>query len=214
MLHSFSMYKNFPVSFVSIYGRLGIASPSAKGRLSFYAGLGVGMTAVGALGVQMREVSKGRDPMPMDDPRFWGKSLMAGGAMSIWGDFLFAGVGRYGDGPEDIVGGPMAGFLGDTTNLVFGDAFRFIQDGDDFDFQLPENAVKWAKRYTPGTSVWWSRLALERQVWDRLEELADPKAYRKQQKRMRRQKKEFGNDHWWPAGDRSPDRPPQYEERN
>lgn len=219
LLHSFAMYKNFPVSFFTIYGRLGMTSPSVKGRLSFYAGLGAGMTMVGALGVQMREVSKGRDPLPMDDPRFWGKAFLAGGALSIWGDFLFAGVGRYGEGPEDVIGGPIAGFVGDTTNLAFGDAYRAMLaagQGEEFglsDIQAPANAVKWAKRYTPGTSIWWARLALERQIWDRLEELADPKAYRKMQQRMRKQEREFGNEYWWPMGERSPERPPQYEGR-
>lgn len=219
LLHSFAMYKNFPVSFMAIYGRLGMASPSVKKRLAFYAGLGAGMTIVGALGVQMREVAKGRDPLPMDDPRFWGKSFLAGGAMSIWGDFLFAGVGRYGEGPEEVIGGPLAGFLGDTTDLLLGDAYRAILaggQGKEFgldDIKAPEKAVQWAKRYTPGTSIWWARLALERQVWDRMEELADPKAYRKRQQRMKRQQKDFGNEYWWPQGERTPERPPEYQGR-
>lgn len=218
IMHSFAMYKNFPVSFFTIYGRLGMTSPSVKGRLSFYAGLGAGMTMVGALGVQMREVSKGRDPLPMDKPAFWGKAFMAGGAMSIWGDFLFAGTTMYGQGPEDIIGGPLAGLAGDTTKLAFGPGLKTLQDGGSFSEALeayidetPADLVQFAKRYTPGTSIWWSRLALERQVWDRLEELADPKAYRKMQRRMRSQEEKFGNEYWWPMGETSPERPPQYE---
>ena len=217
LLHSFSMYKNFPVSFVSIYGRLGMVSPNVKGRLGFYAGLGVGMSMVGAMGVQMREVSKGRDPLPMDDPRFWGKAFLAGGAMSLWGDFLFAGVNQYGTGPEALVGGPMAGFVGDTTTLLLGDSVSWVQamSGDEvFDAKFPERFVNYMKRYTPGSSIWWSRLALERQVWDRLEEVADPKAYQKRRRKMRRQEKEFGNEYYWPMGERSPARPPQYEGQN
>lgn len=35
LLYSFSMYKNFPVSFWMIYGRLALTNPSAKGRLGF-----------------------------------------------------------------------------------------------------------------------------------------------------------------------------------
>lgn len=220
LLHSFAMYKNFPVSFFTIYGRLALASDSVGDRLAFVAGLGMGMTLVGALGTQMKEVAKGRDPLPMDDPRFWGKSMLSGGALSIWGDFLFAGVGRYGEGPEDIVGGPLVGFFGDTTNLVFGDMYRAMVaagQGEEYglsDIRAPAEAVKWAKRYTPGSSIWWARLALERQIWDRLEEVADPKAYRKRRNRMKKQRKEFGNEYWWPQGERSPERLPEYQGRD
>ncbi|MGZ7246656.1 hypothetical protein ACXWO4_11400, partial [Streptococcus pyogenes] len=66
------------------------------------------------------------------------------------------------------------------------------------------------KRYTPGTSLWWARLALERQVFDRLQEIADPNAYRKRQSNMRKQEREKGNSYWWAPGERTPDRAPQF----
>lgn len=219
MLHSFAMYKNFPVSFWMVYGRLGMTSSSVKGRLGFYAGLGVGMTMVGALGVQMREVAKGNDPIPMDTPAFWGKAFLSGGAMSIWGDFLFSGVNQFGQGPSDIVGGPLTGLLGDTTQLAFGDVFQFAEAMGSLDYgegdskTLPK-LVEYLRRYTPGTNIWWSRLALERQVWDRLQEIADPKVYSKRRRKEANQIKKYGNETWWPAGERTPDRLPHYSERN
>lgn len=203
LLHSFSMYKNFPVSFMMIYGRLGMTSPSVKGRLAFYAGLGAGMTMVGALGTQLREVSKGREPLPMDNAAFLGKAFLAGGALSIWGDFLFTGVNEYGRGPQDVVGGPLVGFLGDTTDLVLGDVFQWADtvgslDDKEFKSGTAAKAVEWAKRYTPGTSIWWARLALERAVFDRLAEIADPDVYKKRRRRQQRQEREFGNGYWLP----------------
>lgn len=108
-----------------IYGRLALTNPSAKGRLGFYAGLGAAMTMVGALGTQMRELKDGRDPIPMDSPAFWGKALLSGGALSIWGDFLFNGVNKLGRGPADTAAGPILGFAGDTSQLLFGDVFKF-----------------------------------------------------------------------------------------
>ena len=214
LLYSFALYKNFPVSFWMIYGRLGATSQHALGPLGFYAGLGAGMVLVGALGTQMREVSKGRDPLPMDTPQFWGKALLSGGAMSIWGDFLFTGVNEYGRGPEQLAAGPLLGFAGDTTDLLLGDVFQFaeslgsLSDGR-FESTTASKAVQWAKRYTPGTSIWWARAALERQVFDRLEELADPRAYQKRRNRVRKQRREFGNEYFWAPGDRTPERAPQ-----
>jgi hypothetical protein len=220
IMHSFAMYKNFPVSFWMVYGRLGMTSPSVKGRLGFYAGLGASMTFVGALGTQMREIAKGNDPLPMNTPEFYGKAFLSGGAMSIWGDFLFNGVNQFGQGPTDTVGGPIAGLLGDTTQLALGDVFKWADSVGSLDYgegdsQTLPKLVEYLRRYTPGSNIWWARLALERQVWDRLQEIADPKAYRKRNRKEANQKRNFGNETWWPQGERTPERLPQYqEERN
>lgn len=215
LMYSFAMYKNFPVSFAMIYGRLGMTSPTVKGRLAFYAGLGAGMTLVGALGTQLREVSRGRDPLPMDNAAFIGKAFLSGGALSIWGYFLFAGVNEFGRGPQDIAAGPLVGLLGDTSDLLLGDVFQFADTlgslGDkDFKSSTAAKAVEFAKRYTPGTSLWWARLALERQVFDRLQEIADPNAYRKRRNNMAKRRREYGNDYWWAPGQNTPDRAPQF----
>lgn len=214
ILHSFAMFKNFPVSFMMIYGRLGMTSPHVQGRIGFYAGLGAGMTMVGALGTQMRELARGRDPIPMNTPAFWGKAFLSGGALSIWGDFLFAGVNAFGQGPQDIVGGPLTALLGDTTQLALGDVFQWANTVGSLDGEFKSNTaakfVEYLRRYTPGTSVWWARLALERQVWDRLQEIADPQAYRKRKAQVSRQKQNVGNGYWWAPGERAPSRAPSF----
>jgi hypothetical protein len=214
LLYSFAMYKNFPVSFAMIYGRLGMTAPTVRGRMAFYAGLGAGMTMVGALGTQLREISRGRDPLPMDNAAFMGKAFLSGGALSIWGDFLFSGINQYGKGPQDATAGPLVSFLGDTSQLLLGDVWQVADNlgslsDPDFKSTSLSNAVEYAKRYTPGTSLWWARLALERHVFDRMTEIADPQAYRKRRNRVKKQKKDYGNSYWWAPGDRAPDRAPQ-----
>ena len=196
--HSFSMYKNFPVSFWMTYSRLGMTSPSVQGRLGFYAGLIGAMTLVGALGTQMREITKGREPMPMNDMKFIGKALMSGGGLSIWGDFLFAGVNEYGRGPQDIVGGPVFSMFGDMTDFALGDVLEMVQDGDADFSPMSKKGVDLLKKYTPGSSLWWARLALERQLWDRLSELADPDVYKRRSRAAKKQKTEYGNSYWYP----------------
>lgn len=216
LLYSFSMYKNFPISFMMIYGRLALSTPDKMTRLKFVAGLGVGMTLVGALGTQLREISKGRDPLPMDNPAFLGKAFLSGGALSIWGDFLFSGINEYGRGPEQLIAGPLGGFLADTTQLAFSDVFKFADAvgglGDEgFESSTAAKAVDWAKRYTPGTSLWWARLALERTVFDNLQELANPRIYKARQQRERNRVKDYGNASWWSAGEASPGRAPSFD---
>lgn len=214
LMYSFAMYKNFPASMHMIYGRLGLTNPNKQTRIAFYAGLGAALTLMGGLGTQMREVTKGRDPLPMDTFEFWGKAALSGGALGVWGDFLFQGVNDYGKGPQDVAAGPLVAFTGDSVNLLFGEALERLK-GDLSDKALGETTVaraaEMAKRYTPGSSVWWARLALEREVWDRVQELADPKAYQKRQRQAAKRLRDTGQESWWAAGDRIPERAPSFE---
>jgi hypothetical protein len=218
LLHSFAMYKNFALTFPLIYGRLGMATNNKRlGRLGFYAGLGAGMTLVGAMGLQMKEVSKGKDPMAMDNPKFWGAAFLAGGSTSLWGDFMFRNVDVYGASLADEVAGPLVGFANDTKTLAFGDAFGFVDaltNNEAYEAKFAERLTNYVKKYTPGTNIWWSRLALERQIWDRLEELSNPRAYSKRRRKERRQKDEGGNEYFWPMGERMPDRLPHYRNKD
>lgn len=204
LLHSFSMYKNFPVSMMQIYGRLYMSEASNR-RVGFLAALGLGMVAVGAMGVQLKEISKGREPLPMDTASFWGKSLLSGGALGIYGDFLFSGVNEYGGSKLSAFAGPIAGLAGDVKDLVMGDSFAWVQAAErskDFESKFLGRLVEFTKRNMPGSSLWHSRLVLEREVWDRLAEWADPNTYRKQRARVDKQRRDFGNEYFSPPGSR------------
>lgn len=203
ILHSFGMYKNFPMTVVQMYGRL--AMSQAENRLSFLAAMGVGMTLVGAIGVQLRELTHGRTPIPMNSATFWGKAALSGGAMSIWGDFLFGGINDYGRGAAEIIGGPLAGLATDSANLILGDPFKYVglwdnDRGDDFKSTFLSRGAKFLRNNTPGTSLWMARLALEREVWDTLDNLADPRIDAKRRQQMRKQQRTYGNTYWSEPG--------------
>lgn len=213
LLYSFGMFKNFPISMFMIYGRLAMSSPEVKGRLSYLAALGAGLTMVGAIGTQMREISKGRDPLPMNTPSFWGKAVLSGGALSIWGDFLFQGVNRFGSGPQDVVAGPVVGLVGDSTQLMFGGLFKWAENvgtltPDASRASFAEKGVEFTRRYSPGASIWWARKPLEAMFFDRLEDLANPRAYRKRSQMRKRRRRDFGNDYFWQPGEVLPSRAP------
>lgn len=214
VLHSFAAYKNFPVSMPLIYGRLAMSNPERMGRIQFVAGLAAAMVVAGAVGTQLREISKGRDPRPMTDASFWGQALLSSGALSIMGDFLFYGVNKIGQGPADTVAGPIPAFVGDTAQLVFGDVFTWADHlgtlkANTDKMKFGARAVEYARRYTPGASIWYARTALERQFFDRLQEIADPNAYSKQRDKVRKQERDFGNSYWWAPGERTPGRTPE-----
>lgn len=217
LLHSFAMYKNFPVSLALMYGRVAMATPNRNSRLGFIAGMGTSLVLAGAVGLQLREMSKGRDPLPMDTPAFWGKAALASGGMALWGDFLFSGINKQGQGPTEMAAGPIVGFAGDATQLAFGSMFKFADEmgtlkADKNDKSAPwlAKATEFGSRYTPGSSVWWARTALQRELFDPLRAMSDPRGAMKMDRKERQRVKDFGNESWWGPGQPLPSRLPEY----
>ena len=68
--------------------------------------------------------------------------------------------------------------------------------------------MRFLRSNTPGSSLWYSRLAMDRLIWDQLQELADPE-YRRAFKRTEdRARKDYGQDYWWRPGQAAPQRAP------
>jgi len=215
ILHSASLFKNFPMALILKHGRYALLAETKLGRAMAIASLFGSLTMAGAISVQLREISKGRNPLPMDSLAFFGKALMAGGALSVYGDFLFSGINEYGRGPTTMVAGPLVGLVEDTADLAFGDAFKFMEVvGGISDKELKtdswQRAVRYVKRYTPASSLWYSHLALHRLVFDSLEQLANPRAHRSWQRKMRHRQKEYGQGYWWELGEKTPAGLPTY----
>lgn len=214
LLHSFAMYKNFPITLALMYGRVAMTIPSTQGRLGYAAALGSSLLLAGAVGLQLREMSKGRDPLPVDRPSFWGKAALASGAMSIWGDLIFYGVNDFGKSPTDVAAGPIVSFAGDTTQLAFGrmlgwaDKFGTLKENRESKTPWLAQATEYASRYTPGTSLWWARTALQRELFDPLRAISDPRGSVNMMHREQKRVKDFGNESWWEPGTRTPQRFP------
>jgi hypothetical protein len=203
MLHSFAMYKNYPMTFAMQFGRLALSRQdmSSMSKTTWLGALAAGMTLVGATGVQLKELKSGRTPMPMDNLKFWGKAFMSGGAAGIWGDFLFSGTNEYGRDLRTQAGGPIVGLGADIVNLTVGSAFNWVNEGDPFDANLAGRSLEFAKRNIPGSKTWYAQLVLEREMWDRLQEMVDPKAHQKFRRKMQKQKELYGNAYWWQPGE-------------
>lgn len=206
LLHSFATFKNFPITFMQMYGRLALSETDTASRLKFLAAIGLGATMVGAMGTQMKEISQGRTPIPMGlnangkpNAAFWGKALLAGGGMGIWGDFLFNGVNQQGQGPAEVAAGPLAGLAHDAANLAFGGPFKMVtawENDEQNKADVGHMAVQFAKYNTPFTSLWYTRLALEREVWDALDLMVSPQARQRNAQQARQQQKNFGNSYY------------------
>ena len=178
-------FKSFPITMlVTQFGR--IMSEVYSGRrgsaMSYAAGLLIGNTIAGAVAIQLKEMSKGKDPRAMDSGKFWAAAITQGGGAGIFGDFLFADVNRFGGGMAETLAGPGVGFADDMLRFTVGNA-REVVMGDDT--KAGKEFVDLLRRYTPGGSLWYLRLAYEREVLDGLQQLVDPKSARSFRRKMR-----------------------------
>ena len=169
--------------------------------------LGISLSVMGALAIQMKEISRGREPRQMDGA-FLFSAMMQGGGLGIFGDFIDAsGVGnksRFGNSFLATAMGPGASLIEDTVGLGVS-GFDFATDpftGDETN--LGREAARFMQRYTPGNNLWYARLILERAIFDNLQEMTDPKAKQNRKKYERKIKTERGQDYWWKRGDSAP----------
>tara|TARA_B100000787_G_scaffold169752_1_gene162108 strand:- start:79 stop:2493 length:2415 start_codon:yes stop_codon:yes gene_type:complete len=169
--------------------------------------LGISLSVMGALAIQMKEISRGREPRQMDGA-FLFAAMMQGGGLGIFGDFIDAsGVGnksRFGNSVMATAMGPGASLVEDVVGLGVS-GFDFATDpftGDETN--LGREAARFLQRYTPGNNLWYGRLLFERYLFDNLQEMTDSKAKQNRKKYERKIKTERGQDYWWKRGDSSP----------
>jgi len=205
LTRSFAMYKNFGVTLVNTHIMRGLNQPTSRGKGTYFADLLISTTLMGALALQLKEMSKGRDPRPMEGPEFWGAAFLQGGGLGIYGDFLFSDVNRFDRGLAETIAGPVVGFVDDVRKLTIGNVTQAIKGEDT---NAASEFINFAARYTPGSSLWYSRLALERMVIDQSKKWVDPDNSSKMRRLETRYRNQYGQNYWWRPGQTTPERSP------
>ena len=192
------MYKSFSITqFTTHMNRGGLAYPVI---------LGIKLMALGAVALQMKEVSKGREPQDMTNMNFWVAAGLQGGGLGIFGDFFTTmdGANRYGNSLLATAAGPGGSLIEDVFDLGAEgyNAVIGLATGEESSFG--SEFVGFMKRYTPGHTLWHSRLVFERALWDNLEEIVDEDVqdnWRKYEKKLETEK---GQGYWWKRGESAP----------
>lgn len=184
-----------------------IAQEIAAGRKMrggrYAASVLVSMTIYGALAMQLKGLSRGEDPRPMDNEKFWGAAMLQGGGLGLFGDYLFGQVNRFGGSWGDAALGPVASRASNLWNLTAGNVIQFGQDE-------PTNAGREAVQFARlNVSVpFYLRLAYERVLLDELQKVADPEAYQAFRRKASKLKSQFKTGYWWAPGETGPRRAP------
>lgn len=118
--------------------------------------------------------------LPVVDDRVLFASMAQGGALGIYGDFLFADADRYGGGFMQTLSGPMLGKAEDVYKLWTS----WKTMGDESDPEKAERErgamanqiVRMLKGVIPGSNLWYSRHAMDRYIWWNIQEAINPAA--------------------------------------
>src|SRR3546814_12600784 len=86
-----------------------LSTPTLQGRAAYLSALMASTTVLGMAALQTHQVVSGKDPRDMTDSRTWLPALMRGGALSLFGDFLFSDTTQHGHSLLRLLAGPLAG---------------------------------------------------------------------------------------------------------
>lgn len=196
------MFKSFPVTLITTHLYRG-AMMQGTDRAAYLGSMVLATTMIGALSMQAKDIAKGLEPRPMgDNPKdmgkFWAAAAVQGGGLGILGDFFFSDQNRFGGGIASSMSSPVAGLLDDTGKLVIGN-IQELASGDDTKFA--EELIEFAGKYAPGSSLWQTRLALERVIIQQAQLAANPEAAKKFRRKIRKRKKDYNQNYYWKPGD-------------
>jgi hypothetical protein len=158
--------------------------------------------------LQAAAVVNGKDPMDMASPKFWLEAFARGGAGSIYGDILGAAVhgDRGGLNMAAQMAGPIPALSATRRSSRSGPGRRAIDEsGRPSKKTEAGEATAFGRRWTPQT--WYTKLAVDRLIWDKLQVLVDPD-YRGSFRRIEDRARKQGSGFWWHPGDQQPDRAP------
>lgn len=202
-------FKSFPWAFFQ-RGMDAVANmdgPASKSVMSAY--LIMSTTAAGAMLMQTRDLLTGKDPRHMVDKdwyKFWGQAFLQGGALGIYGDFLY-GINqtRYGSGPIEALSGPTIGPLLEMGLVQPLNAAKNRVEGKDT--HLAAQMFQDLKGFVPGGNIWYTKAALDHLVWQRVAEALSPGYLSNVRNRTM---KDYGQDWWWRPGEAGPERQPDF----
>jgi len=189
-------FKGFPIAFAQRVGARALFGFRPEARLQHMTHIGTllaGMTMAGYAAMTFKDMAKGywppRDPT---DLKTWQAAMIQGGALGIYGDFLFSRVNRFGGGVTETVIGPAFGTLSELGDLMLKAREEVLSDEDQLKMR---DLVNFATYHTPMINLFYVRPALDYLFLNSLREVASPGFTRRTEKRRL---KEYGQKNYFP----------------
>jgi hypothetical protein len=214
------LFRGFPMQLFWMHGRRMLAAGPAGG-LEYASTLFITSTVLGMLGYQLKQVIAGKDPVNMDpeeNPRFLAQAAFQGGGLGIMGDFVNSATNRSGHDFWTTMAGPVGGTVDDIRQLLMA-RYKERYPGDpllgdrsvsaaDAKSATARNLRRLIQNNTPGSTLWYARLAFSREVLDKLQAEIDPDYYDSFD-RMEKRAAQDNTAFWWRPGKSAPGRAPK-----
>ena len=205
LIRSATNLKSFSITIATTHFYRAAMGATMGTKVGYSATLLATTGAMGGVALQLKDIAAGRDPRPMNDPKFVAAAFAQGGGLGILGDYFFSDVNRFGQKPFNTILGPTGELGNRVLGLTIGNAQELLA-GDEANV-LPE-AIDFVERYTP--SVWQIHM-FKSSLFDQLQIMADPKAEKKFRRMMKKRETEYGQGYWWKPGEMLPERAPEVE---
>lgn len=193
-----TQFKSFSAAFLMRQGSRMVAQEGLKGKAAYGIPLFVTMTLLGGLVVQLRELLNGNDPQTIydsNDPKkagsFFMRSVVAGGGLPVLGDILVAGADTSGRDANSFVAGPLGGDFESLLSLTVGNLTQY-NEGKDTNFG--NEAFKFVKGKVPAQNLWYTKAAINRMVFDEMQDTIAP-GYR--EKALRKAERQQDRERFW-----------------
>ncbi|MFA3634527.1 hypothetical protein KWD68_03990 [Acinetobacter baumannii] len=193
-----TQFKSFSAAFLMRQGSRTMAQEGLKGKAAYGVPLFVTMTLLGGLVVQLRELLNGNDPQTIydsNDPKkagsFFMRSLVAGGGLPVLGDILVAGTDTSGRDANSFVSGPLGSDFTGLLGLTVGNLTQY-NEGKDTNFG--NEAFKFVKGKIPAQNLWYTKAAINRMVFDEMQDTIAP-GYR--EKALRKAERQQDRERFW-----------------
>ena len=188
-------FKMFPVAMMANHWNRMAQGRGSISRGAYFANFALGTTMMGAMVLQMKEISKGYTPQDMDSAEFWTKAIAQGGSGSLLFDIAAGDSRMYGGSLADFVGGPALG----TVNQVLYESL--LGSGDDLrrgERELKSYTAE-AGRVVAGQipSLWYTKAVMNRYILDEIKRATDPRYDVKRMAKERKRYRELGNERFF-----------------
>jgi hypothetical protein len=198
---SLMLFKSFPLSMVIRNIERIKSIPTAKGRLAYSLSLLTGLTLMGALSVELKDLISGKNPRDATTPKFWAAAFAQGGGLGIFGDVLYTGLGgnsRGGQPNWTNLAGPVAGTAADAANVTLGNLGQVMQGKDP---KAAAELLRFARQNVPFMNLWYLKAAIDHAGFNELQDSLSPGYLARQKAAARR---DWGTTYWWEPGDPAP----------
>lgn len=190
---SMLQFKGFPLSILANNWRRLMSQPTVAGKVYYATAYIAGLTILGALSTQIKTLLKGQNPQDMTKPGFWGRAIVQGGGLGLYGDlFINPMATDYKQTIADFAG-PLASRAERIYELMQA-GFSRATDPEKR-ANVGGKTVGVVQSLIPFSNLWYTKAAIDHLLFQRLQEYFSPGYANRMRQRAQR---EFGSSYYWP----------------